>query len=72
MHKSGGAVTRTSDGDYEMTALEERIRGSLRTIEEQLQALTDEHRKGSIPSIGQRLVQLEHEMPSRRGVNDCQ
>ncbi len=32
-----------------------------------LRALTDEHHKGSMPSIGQRLVQLEHEMQSLRG-----
>ena len=69
---SGGAVTLASEGDYEVTVLEERIRGSLRPIEEQLRALTDEHRKGSMPSIGQRLVQLEHEMLSLRGVSDCQ
>ena len=68
---SGGAVTHASEGDYEVTALEERIRDSLRPIEEQLRALTDEHRKGSMPSIGQRLVQLEHEMQSRRGVSGC-
>jgi len=43
------------------------MRDSLRPLEEQLRALTDEHRKGSMPSIGQRLVQLEHEMQSLRG-----
>ena len=48
------------------------MRDTLRPIEEQLQALTDEHRKGSTTSIGQRLVQLEHEMQSLRGVNGCQ
>ena len=32
-----------------------------------LRALTEEHRTGSVQSIGQRLVQLEHEMQSRRG-----
>ena len=69
---SGGAVTLASEGDYEVTALEERIRDSLRPIEEQLRALTDEHRKGSMPSIGQRLVQLEREMQSLRDVNGCQ
>jgi len=35
--------------------------GRLRLIDGQLQALTDEHRTGSMRSIGQRLVQLEHE-----------
>ena len=66
---SGGAVTLASEGDYEVTALEERIRDSLRPIEEQLRALTDEHRKGGIAStrMGQRLVQLEREMQSRQG-----
>ncbi len=39
----------------------------LRPLEEQLRALTEEHRKGGMPSIGQRLVQLEHEMQSLRG-----
>jgi hypothetical protein len=71
---SGGTVTLASDGDYDVSTRvqEERIRDSLRPIEEQLRALTDEHRKGSMPSIGQRLVQLEHEMQSLRGVNGCQ
>ena len=69
---SGGAVTLASEGDYEVTALEERVRDSLRPIEEQLRVLTEEHRKGSIASIGQRLVQLEHEMQSRAGGNACQ
>jgi hypothetical protein len=71
---SGGAVTLASEGDYDVSARvqEERIRDSLRPIEEQLRALTDEHRKGSMPSIGQRLVQLEHEMQSLRGGNGCQ
>ncbi len=66
---SHGAVTLASEGDYDVSARvqEERIRDSLRPIEEQLRALTDEHRKGSMPSIGQRLVQLEHEMQSLRG-----
>jgi hypothetical protein len=67
---SGGAVTQATDGDYEVPVardLEERMRDSLRPLEEQLRALTDEHRKGSMPSIGQRLVQLEHEMQSLRG-----
>jgi hypothetical protein len=67
---SGGAVTLASDGDYDVTVardLEERMRDSLRPLEEQLRALTDEHRTGSMPSIGQRLVQLEHEMQSLRG-----
>ena len=66
----GGAVTlAASDGDYDVTALEWRIRDSLRPIDEQLRVLTDEHRKGSIAStrMGQRLVQLEREMQSRRG-----
>jgi len=44
----------------------------LRALEGQLRALTDEHRKGSMPSIGQRLVQLEHEMQRLRDVNACQ
>ena len=43
-----------------------------RPLEGQLRALTDEHRKGSMPSIGPRLVQLEHEMQSLRGANGCQ
>ena len=66
---SGGAVTVLSDGDYDGSnrVEEERMRDSLRPIDEQLRALTDEHRQGSMPSIGQRLVQLEHEMQSRRG-----
>jgi len=65
---SGGGVTQASDGDYEASTrpLEERIRDSIRPLEERLRALTDEHRTGSVPSIGQRLVQLEHEMLSRR------
>ena len=69
---SGGAVTQASDGDYDMSARaqEERIRVSLRPIEEQLRALTDEHRKGSMPTIGQRLVKLEREMQSRRGAKE--
>ncbi len=46
--------------------------GRLRLIEGQLRALADEHRKGSMPSMGPRLVQLEHEMQSLRGVNGCQ
>ena len=46
--------------------------GRLRLIEGQLRALTDEHRKWSMPSIGQRLVQLEHEMQSLRGGNGCE
>ena len=68
---SGGAVTQASDADYDVSAPvhEERIRDSLRPIEEQLRVLTEEHRKGSKPSIGQRLVQLEHEMQSIRGAN---
>ena len=41
--------------------LEERIRDSIRPLEERLRALTDEHRTGSVPSIGQRLVQLDIE-----------
>ena len=71
---SGGAVTLASDADYDVSAPvhEERIRDSLRPIEEQLRVLTEEHRKGSMASIGQRLVQLEHEMQSRRGANGCQ
>ena len=72
---SGGAVTLASDGDYDVTVardLEERMRDSLRPLEEQLRALTDEHRTGSMPSIGQRLVQLEHEMQSLRGGNGCE
>jgi hypothetical protein len=71
---SGGAVTLASEGDYDVSARvqEERIRDSLRPIEEQLRALTDEHRKGSMPSIGQRLVRLEHEMQSLRGGNGCE
>jgi hypothetical protein len=71
---SGGAVTLASEGDYDVSARvqEERIRDSLRPIEEQLRALTDEHRKGSMPSIGQRLVQLEHEMQSLRSGNGCE
>ena len=71
---SGGAVTLASEGDYDVSARvqEERIRDSLRPIEEQLRALTDEHRKGSMASIGQRLVQLEHEMQSLRGGNGCE
>ena len=66
---SGGAVTQATDGDYGVSVrdLEERMRDSLRPIEEQLRALTDEHRTGSMRSIGQRLVQLEHEMQSLRG-----
>ena len=68
---SGGAVTQATDGDYDVSTrdqLEEvRMRDSLRPIEEQLRALTDEHRTGSMRSIGQRLVQLEHEMQSLRG-----
>ena len=70
---SGGADTQATDGDYGVSVLdlEERMRGSLRPLEEQLRALTDEHRKGSMPSIGQRLVQLEHEMQSLRGGNGC-
>ena len=66
---SGGADTQATDGDYGVSVrdLEERMRDSLRPLEEQLRALTDEHRKGSMPSIGQRLVQLEHEMQSLRG-----
>ena len=43
----------------------------IRPLEEQLRALTDEHRQGGMPSIGQRLVQLEHEMQSLRGGNGC-
>jgi hypothetical protein len=57
----GGAVKQASDGDYEVSVrdLEERMRGSpLRPLEEQLRAFTDEHRKGSMPSIGQQLVQF--------------
>ena len=71
---SGGAVTQASDADYDVSTRvhEERIRDSLRPIEEQLRALTEEHRKGSKPSIGQRLVQLEHEMQSLRGANGCE
>ena len=69
---SGGAVTLASEANYEVTALEERIRNSLRPIDGQLRALTDEHRKGSMASIGQRLVQLEHEMQSARGANGCE
>ena len=46
--------------------------GRLRLIEGQLRALTDEHRTGSMRSIGQRLVQLEHEMQSLRGGNGCE
>jgi hypothetical protein len=71
---SGGGVTQASDGDYEASTrpLEERIRDSIRPLEERLRALTDEHRTGSVPSIGQRLVQLEHEMQSLRGANGCQ
>jgi hypothetical protein len=71
---SGGGVTQASDGDYEASTrpMEERIRDSIRPLEEQLRALTDEHRKGSMPSIGQRLVQLEHEMQSLRGGNGCE
>ena len=71
---SGGAATLASDADYDVSAPvhEERIRDSLRPIEEQLRALTEEHRKGSKPSIGQRLVQLEHEMQSIRGANGFQ
>ena len=66
---SGGAVTVLSDGDYDGSnrVEEERMRDSLRPIEGQLRALTDEHRTGSMRSIGQRLVQLEHEMQSLRG-----
>jgi hypothetical protein len=66
---SGGADTQATDGDYGVSVRdqEERMRDSLRPLEEQLRALTDEHRKGSMPSIGQRLVQLEHEMQSLRG-----
>ena len=45
--------------------------GRLRIIEGQMRALTDEHRKGSMPSIGRRLVGLEHEMQSLRGVKGC-
>jgi hypothetical protein len=44
----------------------------IRPLEEQLRALTDEHRQGGMPSIGQRLVQLEHEMQSVRGGNGCE
>ena len=71
---SGGAVTLASDADYDVSAPvhEERIRDSLRPIEEQLRTLTEEHRKGSMQSIGQRLVQLEHEMQSVRGANACE
>jgi hypothetical protein len=71
---SGGVVTLASDADYDgsIRDQEERMRDSLRPLEEQLRALTDEHRKGSMPSIGQRLVQLEHEMQSLRGGNWCQ
>jgi hypothetical protein len=47
--------------------LHDEQEGRLRLIEGQLQALTDEHRTGSMRSIGQRLVQLEHEMQSLRG-----
>lgn len=52
--------------------LHDEQEGRLRLIEGQLQALTDEHRKGSMRSTGQRLVQLEHEMQSRQGGNGCQ
>ena len=72
---SGGAVTQATDGDYDVSTrdqLEEaRMRDSLRPIEEQLRALTDEHRTGSMRPIGQRLVQLEHEMQSLRGACTC-
>ena len=44
----------------------------LRPLEEQLRALTEEHRKGGMPSIGQRLVQLEHQIASLRGGNGCE
>ena len=68
---SAGAVTQATDGDYDVSIrdqLEEaRMRDSLRPIEGQLRALTDDHRTGSMRSIGQRLVQLEHEMQSLRG-----
>jgi hypothetical protein len=67
---SGGTVTLASDADYDVRPTrdqEERMRDTLRPIEEQLRALTDEHRTGSMRSIGQRLVQLEHEMQSLRG-----
>jgi hypothetical protein len=43
----------------------------IRPLEEQLRALTDEHRKGSVSSIGRQLVRLEHEMQSLRGSNAC-
>jgi len=49
------------------------LEGRLRLIEGQLQALSDEHRsKGGTVLNGQRLVQLEHEMLSLRGGNECQ
>jgi len=44
----------------------------LRPLEEQLRALTEEHRKGGMHSIGQRLVQLEHQIASLRGGNGCE
>ena len=71
---SGGAVTQASDADYDVSTRDQegRMRGSLRPIEEQLRALTDEHRTGSMRSIGQRLAQLEHEMQSLRGGNGCE
>jgi hypothetical protein len=34
--------------------------------------LTGEHRQGGMPSIGQRLVQLEHQVASLRGGNGCE
>ena len=52
--------------------MSDTLEARLRPIEEQLRALTDEARKGSMPSIGQRLVQLEHEMLNIRGGNGCQ
>ena len=44
----------------------------IRPLEEQLRALTDEHRQGGMPSIGQQLVQLEHQVASLRGGNGCE
>jgi hypothetical protein len=71
---SGGTVTLASEADFDgsIRDQEERMRDSLRPIEGQLRALTDEHRTGSMRSIGQRLVQLEHEMQSLRGADGCE
>jgi hypothetical protein len=67
----GGASRALVEPEAGRFDMHDELDSRLRPLEEQLRALTDEHRKGSVSSIGRRLVRLEQEMQSLRGEKCC-